>query len=105
MLPLDQEGLVYGRGSYKLTKLHLIFFWSYQFQKQMALLLGFFKFQFFAEFLGFETNVILIHHDVTFHAPVVSSRGHDFELNFILAYCVRGESAIHDNLHYQCLPK
>ena len=42
---------------------------------------------FFAEFLGFETNVISIHHGVTFHALVVSSWGHNFELNFILAYC------------------
>ena len=43
---------------------------------------------FFAEFLGFETNVISTHHRVTFHALVVSSPGHDFELNFILAHCV-----------------
>ena len=53
----------------------------------MALFLCFFKFYFFAEFLGFETNVISIHHGVTFHAPVVSSRGHNFEINFILAHC------------------
>ena len=42
---------------------------------------------FFAEFLGFETNVISTHQGVTFHAPVVSSRGHNIELNFNLAHC------------------
>ena len=49
------------------------------------------SFNFFAEFLGFETNVISIHHGVTFHAPVVSSPGHDFELNFILMHCGRSK--------------
>ena len=55
----------------------------------MALFLCFFKFYFFAEFLGFETNVISTHHGVTFHAMVVSSWGHDVELNFNLAHCVK----------------
>ena len=31
--------------------------------------------------------MISTHKGVTFHAPVVSSRGHDIELNFILAHC------------------
>ena len=53
----------------------------------MAVFFRFFKFYFFAEFLGFETNVILTHHGVTFHALVVSSPALDFELNFILAHC------------------
>ena len=44
-------------------------------------------FQFFAVFLGFETNVISNHHGVTFHAPEASFLALDFELNFILAHC------------------
>ena len=32
--------------------------------------------------------MISTHHGVTFHALVVSSLGHYFELNFILAHCV-----------------
>ena len=47
----------------------------------------FFQVLFFAEFLGFETNVISTHHGVTFHALVVSSRVHDIELNFNLVHC------------------
>ena len=64
----------------------------------MALFLCFFKFYFFAGFLGFETNVISINHGVTFHALAVSSQGHHFELNFILGHCGIAQVIAHSPL-------
>ena len=72
-LPQDQENLISQIDDNNLFKLHLFFVWSSLCQQQMAMFFRFFEFKFFAEFLGFETNVISTHHGVTFHALVVSS--------------------------------
>ena len=49
----------------------------------------FFKFYFFAKFLGFQTKMISTPWGMTFDALVVSSLALDFGLNFILAHCGR----------------
>ena len=53
----------------------------------MAFYFCFFKFYFFAEFLGFQTKVISTPLGMTFDALVVYSLALDFGLNFILAHC------------------
>ena len=52
-----------------------------------GVLFSFFQVLFFAEFLGFQSKVVLIPLGMTFDALVVSSLALDFGLNFILAHC------------------